>query len=155
MRASTLATLVVAFASGAATTAMAQQDETSMAPQGNDSQGLDARQSLTTTQSEGTFWDNYWYQPQAGTGFQRPLDGTYELQQPLVGTYQLQQPLNGTYELQQPLNGTYQLQQPLNGTYQLQQPLNGTYQLQQPLNGTYQLQQPLYGTGTSRTPRAR
>ncbi|RKH17070.1 hypothetical protein D7X74_13565 [Corallococcus sp. CA047B] len=145
MRASTLATLVVAFASSAATTAMAQQDEAPVAPQGNDSQELDAQQSLTTTPGDDAYWDNYWYQPPAGTGFQRPLDGTYELQQPLNGTYQLQQPLNGTYQLQQPLNGTYQLQQPLNGTYQLQQPLNGTYQLQQPLNGT----------GTSRPPRAR
>ncbi|RYZ38828.1 MAG: hypothetical protein EOO71_22415 [Myxococcaceae bacterium] len=145
MRASTLATLVVALTAGAVTPAMAQQDETSVAPEDNDSQNLDARQSLTSTPGEGSFWDNYWYQPQAGTGFQRPLDGTY----------QLQQPLNGTYQLQQPLNGTYQLQQPLNGTYQLQQPLNGTYQLQQPLNGTYQLRQPLNGTGGSRTPRAR
>ncbi|WP_158623805.1 hypothetical protein [Corallococcus llansteffanensis] len=156
MRAGTVATLVVALASGVATTALAQQDEADPASGVNDSQNLEAGQSLAAGTNEGTFWDNYWYQPPAqGSWDTQPLNGTYQLQQPLNGTYELQQPLNGTYELQQPLNGTYQLQQPLNGTYQLQQPLNGTYQLQQPLNGTYQLQQPLNGTGTSRAPRSR
>ncbi|TSC33579.1 hypothetical protein [Corallococcus sp. Z5C101001] len=146
MRTRTLMTLVVTLAVGQATAAMAQQDEAEAAPGGNDSQSLDDPQSLTNSSDEGTFWDNYWYQPPA-------VD--YQLRQPLEGTYQLQQPLIGTYQLQQPLEGTYQLQQPLNGTYELQQPLNGTYQLRQPLNGTYQLQQPLNGTGTSRPPRAR
>lgn len=145
MRAGTLATLVVALASGVATTALAQQDEAAPASGDNDSQNLEAGQSLAAGSGEGTFWDNYWYQPPAQGSVQSFGDT-----QPLNGTYQLQQPLHGTYELQQPLNGTYQLEQPLNGTYQLQQPLVGTYQLQQPLNGTYQLQQPLNGTGTSR-----
>lgn len=144
MRAGTLATLVVAFASGGATTALAQEDEAATAPGGNDSQNLEARQSLAVSGDDGAFWDNYWYQPpvppvqgsEQGSWGSRPLNGTYELQQPLRGTYALEQPLYGTYQLQQPLNGTYQLQQPLNGTYQLRQPLNGTYQLRQPLNGT-------------------
>ncbi|MBN8229148.1 hypothetical protein JYK02_16695 [Corallococcus macrosporus] len=139
MRAGTLVTLVVALASGPAMTVLAQQDEAAAAPEGNDSQNLDERQSLTDRSGDSTFWDNYWYQPPANSGaFEQPPAGSYALQQPLVGSYQLEQPLIGTYQLQQPLNGTYQLQQPLNGTYQLQQPLNGTYQLQQPLNGTQQ-----------------
>ncbi|WP_147442171.1 hypothetical protein [Corallococcus exercitus] len=139
MRAGTLVTLVVALASGPATTALAQQDEAATAPVGNDSQNLDDPQSLTGHSGDSTFWDNYWYQPPANSGgFQQPPAGAYQLQQPLVGSYELQQPLNGTYQLQQPLTGTYQLQQPLNGTYQLQQPLYGTYQLQQPLMGTQQ-----------------
>ena len=156
MRAGTMATLVVALASGAATTAFAQEDEAALAPDSNDSQPQEDPQSLAAGSSEGTFWDNYWYQPPVqGSGDAQLLNGTYPLEQPLNGTYQLEQPLYGTYQMEQPLNGTYQLQQPLNGTYQLQQPLNGTYQLQQPLNGTYQLQQPLNGTGTSRSPRSR
>ncbi|NOK10653.1 hypothetical protein [Corallococcus exercitus] len=139
MRAGTLVTLVVALASGPAMTALAQQDEAATAPEGNDSQNLDDRQSLTNDSDDSTFWDNYWYQPPVnGDGFQQPPAGSYQLEQPLAGSYQLEQPLIGTYQLQQPLNGTYQLQQPLIGTYQLQQPLNGTYQLQQPLNGTQQ-----------------
>lgn len=136
MRTGTLVTLVVALASGPATV-LAQQDEPMTAPEGNDSQNLDERQPQTSDSGNSTFWDNYFYQPPAGS---------YQLQQPLAGTYELEQPLAGTYQLQQPLAGTYQLQQPLVGTYQLQQPLAGTYQLQQPLVGTYQLQQPLMGT---------
>ena len=144
MRTGPLVTLVVALASGPVTV-LAQQDEAMAAPQGNDSQNLDDRQSLTNDAGNGTFWDNYWYQPPAETGFQQPLAGSYQLEQPLAGTYQLQQPLVGSYQLQQPLIGTYQLQQPLNGTYQLQQPLNGTYQLQQPLIGTQQQRMPMHG----------
>ncbi|MFB1479419.1 hypothetical protein [Corallococcus sp. RDP092CA] len=152
MRTGTLVTLVVALASGPVTV-LAQQDEAVTAPEGNDSQNLDDRQSLTSDSGESTFWDNYWYQPPAESGFQQPLVGSYQLQQPLIGTYQLQQPLVGTYQLQQPLIGTYQLQQPLNGAYQLQQPLDGTYQLQQPLIGTQQQRLPMHGTGAP--PRAR
>lgn len=152
MRTAPLMPLVVALASGPAMTALAQQDEEMTAPAGNDSQNQDDQQSLTSDSGDSTFWNNYWYQPPAESGFQQPLAGSYQLQQPLAGTYQLQQPLVGTYQLEQPLVGTYQLQQPLIGTYQLQQPLNGTYQLQQPLNGTYQLQQPLIGTQQQRPP---
>ncbi|RKG84437.1 hypothetical protein D7W82_22355 [Corallococcus sp. CA049B] len=137
MRTGPLVTLVVALASGPAMTVLAQQDEAVTAPEGNDSQSLDDRQSLTSESGADTFWDNYYYQPPAGA---------YQLQQPLAGSYQLEQPMAGAYQLEQPLIGSYQLQQPLIGSYQLQQPLIGSYQLQQPLNGTYQLQQPLMGT---------
>ncbi|MFP2900140.1 hypothetical protein [Corallococcus sp. 4LFB] len=103
MRAGTLVTLVVALASGPATSALAQQDEAATDPEGNDSQNLDDRQSLTSGSGDGTFWDNYWYQPPAnGGGFQQPPAGAYQLEQPLAGSYQLEQPLNGTYQLQQP-----------------------------------------------------
>ncbi|MHA7628185.1 hypothetical protein [Corallococcus sp. M7] len=134
MRTGPLVTLLVALASGPA---LAQQDEAMTAPEGNDSQNLDDRQSLTSDPGANTFWDNYYYQPPAGA---------YQLQQPLAGSYQLEQPMAGSYQLEQPLIGSYQIQQPLIGSYQLQQPLIGSYQLQQPLNGTYQLQQPLMGT---------
>jgi hypothetical protein len=140
MRARTLA-LVVAFASGPASLAMAQQDEAALTPEGNDSQTLDDRQSMATGPDDGAFWDNYWYQPPAGS-YQQPMAGSYQLQQPMAGSYQSQQPLYGTYQLQQPMVGTYQLQQPLYGTYQLQQPLQGAYPLQQPLMGSTQTRPP-------------
>ncbi|MBZ4374288.1 hypothetical protein NR800_33295 [Corallococcus interemptor] len=148
MRTGPLVTLVVALASGPAMTALAQQDEAMTAPEGNDSQNLDDRQSVTSNSGDGAFWDNYWYQPP-----QQPLAGAYQLEQPMAGAYQLQQPMAGTYQLEQPPVGTYQLQQPLIGTYELQQPLIGSYQLQQPMNGTYQLQQPLVGTRQQPLPR--
>ncbi|WP_223642416.1 hypothetical protein [Corallococcus sp. EGB] len=149
MRTGTLVTLAVALASGPAMV-LAQQDEV-VVPEGNDSQRPDNAQSLTSESGDNTFWNNYWYQPPAESGFQQPLAGAYQLQQPLEGTYELQQPLVGTYQLQQPLIGTYELQQPLNGTYQLQQPLNGTYQLQQPLIGTQQQRLPsMHGPGAAR-----
>ncbi|MBN8469689.1 hypothetical protein JYJ95_24555 [Corallococcus exiguus] len=150
MRTGPLVTLVVALTSGPAMTALAQQDEAMTAPEGNDWQNPDDQQSLTSDSGNGTFWDNYWYQPPAESGFQQPLAGSYQLEQPMAGSYQLQQPLVGTYQLQQPLIGSYQLQQPLNGTYQLQQPLNGTYQLQQPLIGTQQQRPPMHGPGATR-----